>query len=268
MQKNQSPIGIFDSGIGGLTVAHAIRNCLPAENIIYFGDTAHMPYGDKSKSLIIDYSTKIADFLLQNNCKAIVIACNTASAYAYETLKETLPKNILLKNVIDPAARYVADNFSQAKVGVIGTRGTINTGAYRQAILNQAPTADVYELSTPLLAPLIEEGFYNNSVSAAIINAYLSYPDFAGIDALILGCTHYPLIKAEVNKFFNNRVELIDSAERVAQELKSNLSSANLLNTSNEKGEEQFFVSDLSASFAGSAARFFGEKVILEPKRL
>jgi len=267
MNKEKLPIGIFDSGIGGLTVAHAIRTALPEEDIIYFGDTAHMPYGDKSKDLIQNYSKRIASFLLSQNCKAIIIACNTASAFAYEDLKNFLPKEVILKNVIDPAANYIAKNFVGQKVGVIGTRGTINTGAYRKKINLLNPSVDVYELPTPLLAPLIEEGYYNNSVSSAIINAYLSYPDFAGITALILGCTHYPLIKDEVNHFFNNRVELVDSAKQVALELRNELELNNMINPSGT-GWENFYVSDISQSFEASAARFFGKKITLLEKRV
>ncbi|MGY6562524.1 MAG: glutamate racemase [Luteibaculaceae bacterium] len=261
------PIGIFDSGIGGLTVAGAVKKLLPNEDIIYFGDTAHMPYGDKSKELIIEYSKNIAHFLMQQPCKAIIIACNTASAYAYESLREMLPKDLILLNVIEPAAKYVATVHNSGKIGVIGTRGTINTGAYRKTIVQHNAKADVYELATPLLAPLIEEGYYNNSVSAAIINAYLSYPDFAQIDALILGCTHYPLVKAEIAKFFNHRVELVDSAEQVAASLLHQLTEKSLLNLQ-EVGTHSFYVSDISQSFASSAKRFFGHPVALVEKRL
>jgi glutamate racemase len=169
------PIGIFDSGIGGLTVAKAIAEALPNETIIYFGDTAHLPYGDKSKESITMYSKRITAFLLAKGCKAIVIACNTASAHAYADLKKAYPKVPIL-NVIDPTVDYCLTKYKKGKIGVIATRGTIKSRIYPRKLNKENPKLEVPQTATPLLAPMIEEGFFNNKISKTIINSYLSLP--------------------------------------------------------------------------------------------
>lgn len=268
--KQTQPIGIFDSGIGGLTVARAIIKLLPNEQIIYFGDTAHMPYGEKSAEAIKNYSVKIAEFLKFKNCKMIVIACNTASAAGFKAVVKSTGMKDLIVNVIDPAAHYVVKNHYRQKIGVIGTKRTISSNVYAKRIESLDPLANVVQLATPLLAPMIEEGFYNNKISQTIINSYLSKSKLSKIDALILGCTHYPLIKAEIQKFYGKSVEVIDSSEIVAQHVKAVLEKHQLLNPitpskiSFGKKAQQFIVSDYTQSFEETSKIFFIEKVKLK----
>jgi len=260
---NNNPIGIFDSGIGGLTVASAIHKLLPNESIIYVGDTAHLPYGDKSPELIAQYAKGITDYLLERGCKIIVIACNTASAHAFKPIQQYVNKKVPVANVIDPAAKAIAASFSNKKVGVIGTRGTINSGIYPRKIKKLNPDIEVTSLATPLLAPMIEEGFFNNKISKTVINSYLDKKSLKGIDAIILACTHYPLIRKEIDEFYKGSVVVFDSAEMVAQDVKEKLNSANLLNTQiNSKLE--FFVTDYTDTFEKSAHYFFPAKIHLE----
>ena len=264
MNQHDKPIGIFDSGIGGLTVASAIRKELPGESFIYFGDTAHLPYGDKSPENIRAYADRITHFLLDHDCKAIVIACNTASAHAYKTVKKICGARIPVINVIDPVAEYTSKNYSDCKVGVIGTKGTIQSRVYVKRIEKLNKSLKVISNATPLLAPMIEEGYYNNKISQTIINSYLSKPNFDKIKAIILGCTHYPLIKKEVDQYFKKKVEIIDSASVVAQRVAAVLAEKNLQRKDGKKVKLNFFVSDYTESFEQSTRIFFQEKIKLE----
>ena len=176
------PLGIFDSGVGGLTVAAAILEKLPQEKIIYFGDTAHLPYGDKSKEAIRYYSEKITDFLLSKQCKAIVIACNTASSFAYDYLAELVDKKIPVINVIDPVVEQLLDQ-SPKKIGVIGTKGTIQANVYAEKLAAGNGTLEVHSLATPLFAPMIEEGFVEGDISTTVIKQYLSHERLANIES-------------------------------------------------------------------------------------
>lgn len=261
--RSEKPIGIFDSGIGGLTVASAIRKLLPHENIVYFGDTAHLPYGDKSEAAIQAYSIKIADVLLRKGCKVIVIACNSASSASYELLKEYVRKDAHIINVIDPMVKWVASRFGGKTVGLIGTKRTVQSGVYIRKIGELNPGVVLKSLATPLLAPMIEEGFFNNSISHDIIAQYLGDPALEGIDALILACTHYPLIRREVTDFYKNKIEILDSSIVVAEELQRVLSDGRLLNTG-ARTENHFFVSDYTEAFEQSTRTFFGEHLTLE----
>lgn len=261
--KSNQAIGIFDSGIGGLTVANAIRAILPNETLIYFGDTAHFPYGDKSEDSIRFYSIKIARFLLQQNCKMIVIACNTASSHAYEVVKEFVGDQIPVINVIDPVVEKVTSDKNIKKIGVIGTKGTIKSNIYEKKIKKLKPSMEVSSLATPLLAPMIEEGFFNNTISKTIIDSYLSKPKLKKIDSIILACTHYPLIKKEVNAIYKNQVKIVDSAEMVAQYVKEVLVKKKI-NHKGKSGKHRFYVSDYTESFDKSAGMFFGNKIKLE----
>jgi glutamate racemase len=261
--KAEQPIGIFDSGAGGLTVAAAVKNILPGEQLIYFGDTAHLPYGDKSTELIQFYSQKISDFLLEKNCKVILIACNTASAAAYDTVKEHVGDRALVVNVIDPTAEYVSQNELLKKIGVIGTKGTINSGTYTRKIAQYSPTKQVVALATPLLVPMIEEGYIYDDISNAVIRSYLSHNDLNSIDALILGCTHYPIIKNQIRKFYNFKTEIIDSSDIVAKKLKNLLSENNLLNLGT-KNPHEFYVSDYTDFFKTLAEMFFDMRINLQ----
>jgi glutamate racemase len=260
---NPRPIGIFDSGIGGLTVAHAIKERMPNESIVYFGDTAHLPYGDKSEAAIQAYSIKIADVLLQAGCKVIVIACNSASSAAYELLREYVKRGVAVINVIDPMVKLVADKFSGKRVGLIGTKRTVASGIYAKKLIEIGSGVDLVSLATPLLVPMIEEGFFDNNISHDIIHQYLSDPSLSDIEALVLGCTHYPLIKKEIASFYKQRVAILDSSEVVAEAVNNHLDS-NQLQSGNFKPIHHFFVSDYTESFEASTRIFFGEQVRLE----
>lgn len=258
-----APIGIFDSGIGGLTVAHAIKTLLPNESMVYFGDTAHLPYGDKSEAAIQAYSIKIADVLLAKGCKVIVIACNSASSAAYELLKEYV-RVVKIINVIDPMVNLVVHNYSGKQVGLIGTKRTVQSGVYSRKIQEANKSITLHSLATPLLAPMIEEGFFDNQISHEIIAQYLNEPQLRTIEALILACTHYPLIKKEIREFYSKPIPILDSSEVVADALKRHLTENNLVNTSITPVHHQFLVSDYTASFEASTRLFFHERVHLE----
>jgi glutamate racemase len=263
---DKRPIGIFDSGIGGLTVAKAITEALPNESIIYFGDTAHLPYGDKSKESVKGYSKRITSLLLAKGCKAIVIACNTASAHAYTDLKKFYPK-VPIINVVNPTVNYVAEKYDDGKIGIIATKGTIKSRIYPRKIIKKNPNLEVPQAAAPLLVPMIEEGFFNNNISQTIINSYLSTKNFGDIQALILGCTHYPLIKAEVENYFTGDVEVIDSATVVAEFTKKLLKKEGIQSSSKE-GKNKFFVSDYTKSFEETSKLFFGEKIHFAEERI
>lgn len=262
MIPSQKPIGIFDSGIGGLTVAHAIKNKLPNEKLIYFGDTAHLPYGDKSEAAIQAYSVKIADILLKKGCKVIVIACNSASSASYELLKEYVASRARVINVIDPMVEFICTNYAKANVGLIGTKRTIESNVYASKIEGCDKEINLYSIATPLLVPMIEEGFYNNKISMEIIEAYLSNEDLQEIEALILGCTHYPLIRKQLSSYYHGKVDLLDSAEVVANYLADYLENAEL-KASHSTPKHEFVVSDYTVSFEASAKMFFQEKIRL-----
>ncbi len=257
------PIGVFDSGIGGLTVAHAIKQMMPNENLIYFGDTAHLPYGDKSEAAIQAYSIKIADVLMKKNCKVIVIACNSASSAAYELLKEYVQHSVKVINVIDPMVNWVSENFHDCTVGLIGTKRTIQSGIYAKKIDASGRNIILHSLPTPLLVPMIEEGFFNNKISHDIIAKYLRDPLLEKIDALILGCTHYPLVKREILDFYKDAVTVLDSSAIVAKALYDYLASQDLLKDE-KNGQDHFLVSDFTESFEASTKLFFNEAVQLE----
>ena len=241
-----SPIGIFDSGIGGLTVAHALKEQMPNESIIYFGDTKHLPYGEKSKESIINFSTKISRFLVNQNCKAIVIACNSASSVAFDVVKKET-KNISVFNVIDPVIKEVVKVCANYDIGVIGTKATIQSNVYEHKIIKLCNSSKVYSLATPLLAPMIEEGFINEDISHTVIANYLSNKKLSNIDHLILACTHYPLIHQEIKDYYNGKVTVIDSANIVAKYIAKQLEEDNLLNTK-KLNEHHFYVSNYTKS--------------------
>ncbi len=257
----EQPIGIFDSGVGGLTVAHAIKQILPGESIIYFGDTAHLPYGDKSAESISYYSHRITEFLLEHDSKVVLVACNSASASAFDSLKKEFREKTILFDVIDPVVDYISTrNFN--KIGVIGTKRTISSGTYEQKIREKSLTTEVISLATPLLVPMIEEGFIFDDISNAIIRAYLSGESLKGIQALILGCTHYPIIKNQISKFFNFNIEVVDSARIVSMILREALEKKGLLNDSG-KVKDMFFVSDYTTYFEKIARMFFEGEINL-----
>lgn len=257
------PLGIFDSGIGGLTVAGAISKILPKEQLIYFGDTAHLPYGDKSAEAIKYYSLKIGKLLLDKKCKMIIIACNTASSHAYHDLVNFLGDKVPIINVIDPVVAAIKKDGNHKKIGVIATKSTIKSGIYERELKAAIPGIEVASLATPLLVPMIEEGFFNNSISKTVIHSYLSSSKLRKIDSLILACTHFPLIKPEINSFYKGKVDIINTAEIVAQYVADQLKARSLLNTG-ERKKHQFYVSDFTESFQNSTRLFFGEKINLK----
>ena len=258
---SKSPIGIFDSGIGGLTIAHAIKNKLPNESLIYFGDTKHLPYGEKSEQAIKDYSLKIAEFLKKNNCKAIIIACNSASSTAYNHIKKNI-NSIPIYNVIDPIVSFISKKYFNKKIGVIGTKATIQSGIYENKLLDKNATLSVASLETPLLAPMIEEGFFNQEISSTIIKNYLNDKKLDKIDILVLACTHYPLIQNEIISFYN-KIDVIDSSEIIADYIHEELYKSKLLNQAN-KPKFNFIISNFTESFSNSANVFFKENISLE----
>lgn len=266
MATKAGAIGIFDSGIGGLTVAQSIHQLLPQEQLIYIGDTAHMPYGDKSPDLIRKYSTNISKYLIdQHQCKALVIACNTASAAAYESLRDTFKGRLPVINVIDPMVEFIISNDQIKHVGIIATKATVESGVYQEKLLRRKKELHFSILATPLLAPMIEEGFYNNNISSAVLEEYLSMPELNHIDSLVLACTHYPLIKNQIQQFYQSRIPIFDSAKVVADKLKLILQKENLLQDIRIASDE-FYITDYSKHFAETARMFYGEK--LELKRV
>ncbi|MEX8548978.1 MAG: glutamate racemase [Mucilaginibacter sp.] len=266
MPANQ-PIGVFDSGIGGLTVANAINKLMPKEALVYFGDTAHLPYGDKSPEAIKYYSLKIAKFLMDEGCKAIVIACNTASSLAYHDLKLFLGNQIPIYSVIDPVVDFMTATDRFQNIGVIATRATIKSNIYAQKIQQKKPGLNVHSLATPLLVPMIEEGFFNDQISSTLIHTYLSDPVLQGIDSLILGCTHYPLIRNEIAAYYHPEIAIVDNTEIVARHLWQELQRMDLLNE-DEPAPHRFYVSDYTDSFEKSTQLFFGQQIGLNLRQI
>lgn len=263
MSLLEQPIGIFDSGIGGLTVAQGIAQALPFEQIIYFGDTAHLPYGEKSAESIQGYTLKIADFLLQQHCKLIVIACNTASAVAYDLLAQHLSGRVPLVNVIDPMVTAVAQSGIR-RVGVLATQRTTKSGVYPEKLKRAAPMLNVFAKAAGSLASIIEEGMFRNPVTMqAIIDYYLSDPQFKHIEGIILGCTHYPIIKNHITNFYKGAVRVFDSTDVVAAEVQKQLISYKLLFEHERKVQHHFYVSDYTQSFEQATQIFFGNQVHL-----
>ncbi|MCU0362786.1 MAG: glutamate racemase [Bacteroidales bacterium] len=257
----QRPIGIFDSGVGGLTVAHAIKQILPGESIVYFGDTAHLPYGDKSAEAIAFYSVKITEFLLEHDAKVVLVACNSASSSAFEQLTRDFGSKVILLDVIDPVVQYVSTRGFR-RLGVIGTKRTISSGTYESKICQSSPGTTVVSMATPLLVPMIEEGFIFDDISNAILRTYLSGGSLSGIEALILGCTHYPIIKNQISKIFNFNTEIIDSGRIVAMILRDTLEKKQILNDSGSVSD-MFFVSDYTEYFEKIARMFFERDINL-----
>jgi glutamate racemase len=266
---NTGPIGLFDSGVGGLTVAHALHTLLPNEQLIYFGDTAHLPYGDKSRETIVQYSLGITDFLLEQKCKVILIACNSASSNAFEEVKEHVGNKAVVLNVIDPVVEHVcAENGQIKSIGVIGTKATIDSGTYQKKIEATTTTRlQVNSLATPLFVPMIEEGFVFDDISNAIIRSYLSRKELVGIQSLILGCTHYPIIRNQISRFLNFEVNVLDTAQIVAKAVQAFLSEQKLLSP-NRAAADQFYVSDHTPYFEVIANMFFNEKIHLEKRNI
>jgi len=249
--KNKA-IGVFDSGLGGLTVVKELKKVLPHERIVYFGDTARVPYGSKSKEVILRYSREIADFLKSQDVKMIVIACNTASAFALKELQEELTIPVI--GVIDAGAKMavsISDN-----IGVIGTKGTVSSKAYYNAIKKLKIGANVYQKACPLFVPLIEEGFGEDTITLEVIKRYLHEMDDM-IDTLVLGCTHYPLLTKSINKVVGDKIKLVNPAEETAKEVKETLKKLDIASEKREN-EDMYFVSDAPENFKELGELFLG----------
>jgi len=249
-------IGIFDSGVGGLTVLKEIAKALPQEDTIYLGDTARVPYGTKSPETVVRYSNQIADFLVGRDVKLLVVACNTASAVALESLKEAF--SIPIVGVIEPGARRAASVTKTGNVAVIGTEGTVKSSAYTKAIKRIAPDVQVVTRACPLFVPLVEEGWVDNEVARLTARTYLEGLEDAGIDTLVLGCTHYPLLKGVIEEIMGSGVTLVDSAEETARTVAAILADEGLLRPVAEQGNHHYFVTDVPAGFIRVGNRFLG----------
>jgi glutamate racemase len=258
MPTKESAIGVFDSGIGGLTVLQKIIESLPKENTVYLGDTARAPYGTKSVETVLRYSFENTEFLVQKGVKAVVVACNTSTAIALTPLRDNV--SIPVIGVIEPGVRRAIKITRNKKIGVIGTEATIQTGAYTRALKEADATVEVYSRPCPLFVPLVEEGWTDNDVVEMTVKAYLGSLKQSGIDTLILGCTHYPLLKKAIRKFMGSGVRLVDSAEEIAREVETTLKKA-VLTRRNGKGIHSFFVTDAPDRFIKIGRRFLGEKV-------
>ncbi len=238
----EAPIGVFDSGIGGLTVAKEIMRQLPGERLVYFGDTARVPYGTKSKNTVCKYSRQIAKFLLTQQVKAIVIACNTASALAMEELEQMVDVPVI--DVVQPGARMAAASTRNKKIGVLGTQSTIKSGIYERYLHQINPELTVVSKACPLFVPLVEEGLFEDRITEDVVGRYLHDMKEYEIDALVLGCTHYPLLRGVIGREMGNAVRLVNPAYETAKSLKDMLKENHLLASGREKVEHEFFVSD------------------------
>lgn len=252
-------IGIFDSGVGGLTVLKEITRVLPQEDTIYLGDTARVPYGTKSPETVTRYAHEITAFLVKREIKLLVTACNTASAVSLESLKNHY--SIPIVGVIEPGARRAACATRSGKVGVIGTEGTIRSSAYTRAIKRINPEIEVITRPCPLFVPLAEEGWVDNEVARLTARIYLRGLKDDGVDTLVLGCTHYPILKGIIAETMGTEVKLVDSAEETAHTVAEILRNRNLLRPSSEKGNHHFFVTDVPAGFIRVGNRFLGNKL-------
>jgi glutamate racemase len=260
---NNHPIGVFDSGFGGLTVMSAIIEALPLESLVYFGDTAHVPYGSKSKNIVIKYSREITSFLMRCKVKLIVVACNTASAFALSILQKTLRVPVI--GVIEPGSKAAVYASKNKKIGVIGTEGTISSKSYLREI-NKISQSKVYQQACPLFVPLVEEGWSRGEITDSVVKKCIEPLLDKKIDTLVLGCTHYPLLKEALEKNVGGNVVLIDSAKATAQEVKNILQKTCLLADVKGKKFLRFYVSDNPEKFQTIGSRFFSKKISVVKK--
>ena len=257
--RRSAPVGVFDSGIGGLTVVRSLMQHLPNERLIYFGDTARVPYGPKSPGTVRRYARQIADWLIEQGVKAIVVACNTATAHALDSLVATV--NVPVIGVVQPGARAAVSQSRSRIIGVIGTAGTIASGAYERAIHSLAPDAIVHALACPLFVPLVEEGWTDHAVTRLVAHEYLAPLGKYSVDSLVLGCTHYPLIADVIRDEVGTDVTLIDSAEETARETGRVLQAMQLAASHLAPGPHRFVASDAPDRFLALGRRFLGESI-------
>jgi len=254
-----NPIGFFDSGIGGLTVVKAVSQLLPNENIVYFGDTARVPYGSKSNDTVVEYSIQAANFLLRKNIKLMVVACNTASSVALKELKRFLTIPVI--GMIEPGSKLALRESGNGKIGVIGTNATINNKAYSQELKKLNPKLKVFEKACPLFVPIAEEGWIDHKATELIAREYLTELKSKKIDSLVLGCTHYPILADVIQKVMGKSVKLVDSGTPAAHLVEEYLNGRGLRNISNQIGKREFYVSDIPSRFKEIAERFLGRKI-------
>ncbi len=247
---NNQPIGLFDSGLGGLTVLSELKNLMPNENYIYFGDTARVPYGSKSKETIIEYSRQIIRFLISKNVKMIIIACGTASSLAFDTVKKEF--DIPIINVITPTAKSI----ESSNIGVVATNATIKSNAWKKEILKNHPNVKITSKACPLFVPIVEEGLANTKIADSVIDLYLKDFSKSKIDSLILGCTHYPILAKKINKYFQGKVNLININKACAKEALSSLKKKSQLNTQSGKNYTYAYTTDSTLSFKKNAKLF------------
>jgi glutamate racemase len=251
-------IGIFDSGVGGLTVLHAVLGALPDEHLVYLGDTGRYPYGSRSAEIVTRYAIEGADFLVERHLKLLVIACNTATAAALETVRTHVHVPVI--GVVEPGARAAVRATRNGRVGVIATEAVIGSGAYTRALRAQHPTLELFTRACPLFVPLAEEGWTDGAVARTVAETYLASLARSGIDTLILGCTHYPLLKPLIAEVMGPRVTLVDSAEETAREVAARLAADGMARTAGP-GSTSFFVTDAPDRFVRIGQRFLGARV-------
>ena len=259
MPDLNSPVGIFDSGLGGLTVAREVFQLLPSEDVVYFGDVGRTPYGGRSKEIITQFTRQDVNFLIEQGVKLVVAACNTASALALDTIKNDY--NIEIIGVIEPGAVSAAGATRNGNIGVIGTTGTIHSNAYARSLEKINPKIRVFSMACPLFVPLVEEGYVDKRATYLIAEEYLAPFKNNGIDTLILGCTHYPLLKPVIRQVLGETVQLIDSARETARVVAKRLAGESKLNPKGTDGERKFYVSDVPDQFAQTARHFLGDTV-------
>jgi len=256
--SREAAIGIFDSGVGGLTVVHALLAALPAEHLIYLGDTGRTPYGTKSAETVTRYSLENTDFLLARGVKLLVVACNTSSAVALDAIAARA--GVPVVGVIEPGTRAALAHTRNRRIGVIGTEATIGAGAYTRALRARDPAVEVYTRACPLFVPLAEEGWTEGAIVQQVAETYLASFTRSGIDALILGCTHYPLLKEPIAAVLGGGVALVDSAEETARDVRTLLAARELLRADG-RGTTSFFVTDVPERFVRIGQRFLGARV-------
>jgi glutamate racemase len=253
---NSKPLGVFDSGVGGLTVVKALKKILPEENIIYFGDTARVPYGTKSPTIITQFAMQNTKFLFDRNVKMIIVACHSVSSVCLDDLRKSFDLPII--GVIEPGAKAAVRATKNNRIGVIGTRATILSGAYEREIKKLTREVEIVAKATPLFVPLAEEGWITNPITYQVAKTYLSPMLAENIDTLLLGCTHYPLLKNTIGKVFRNKVRIVDASLETALEAKLVLEKTRLINRSKKPRSLKFYLSDLTPNFSDISRRFLG----------
>lgn len=253
------PVGVFDSGVGGLTVVRQMWKILPMESIVYFGDTARVPYGTKSKETVTKFSVENIEFLMRHDVKLVIVACNTASALSLDFLKRCFKVPVM--GVIEPGAKGAIASTRSRRIGVIGTQATISSGSYEKMVKKICPEVFVFTQSCPLFVPLVEEGWTDGKVARDVTYEYLQPLRRKNIDTLILGCTHYPLLKKVIGSVMGRAVKLIDSSEEVANEARGILDANGLLRASGSRPTYKFFVSDEPRRFVNIGERFLKKRM-------